>query len=149
MSAAGLIPVPPTRVREAGPGAVIVNQVRIQLIGLLYFLLYIIAYTLSFLAVHGYTLVTRGQSIGKLILGTQILDVNTKKIPAVGGMIIRRHVSIQMLPLVPCIGGLIAFYDAISIFFDPDHRMMHDHFADTVVVYYEKNRRNENSKEPD
>ena len=60
-----------------------------------------------FLVLQGYFLVTRGQSIGKMIVGTRIVD-EEGKIPSALKIVGLRHLAIMVINQVPYAGGLFS-----------------------------------------
>ncbi|MBN2527718.1 MAG: RDD family protein [Deltaproteobacteria bacterium] len=96
------------------------------------------AFLLSFLSivlVHGYLLQTRGQSIGKLIMGIQIVRVDGTRL-TLGPIVFRRYLPVQLSGMIPAFGPLLVIMDSIWIFRD-DFRCIHDHIAGTVVINYQ------------
>lgn len=87
---------------------------------------------LIFLALHGYLLETRGQTIGKLIVGTQIVD-RDGNIPKFMNLLILRYLVMGWIGIIPIIGGLLAITNILFIF-RKDRRCIHDHLAQTWVV---------------
>jgi uncharacterized RDD family membrane protein YckC len=85
--------------------------------------------------VNGYLLATRGQSVGKLMLGIQIVGMDGKLLP-LAKIVFVRFLPIQALSQIPVPGlqGLAALVDALMIF-RPDRRCLHDHLAGTRVIY--------------
>ncbi|MEZ6136061.1 MAG: RDD family protein [Pirellulaceae bacterium] len=80
-----------------------------------------------------YFLVTRSQSIGKIVMKTQIVDVNTGQ-PAdwVHSWLLRVLVN-GLIASIPCLGFIYALTDILFIFRE-DRRCLHDLLANTVVV---------------
>ncbi len=89
---------------------------------------------LSIIIIHGYFLYTRGQSIGKMLVGTQIVGLNGRLL-SLERIIFLRYMPLQIVAQIPVIGQIIAIFDAIMIF-NPDRRCLHDHIASTVVVQF-------------
>jgi uncharacterized RDD family membrane protein YckC len=86
-----------------------------------------------FLAVHGYLLATRGQTVGKMLLGIRIVRPDGSKASlgrvvglryGVGYAIAAMHISLLMIySLVDCL-----------MIFRSNRRCLHDLIADTIVV---------------
>lgn len=85
-----------------------------------------------FALVHGYLLKTRGQTIGKSLLGIKIvaLDGQLLDLPS---MILKRYAPITFANIIPFIGGFLPLVDVLFIF-RRDRRCVHDHIAGTKVV---------------
>lgn len=76
---------------------------------------------------------TRGQSIGKRILGVRIVKSADCEPPGfVSGILMRAFVP-GLVGSVPYIGGLFSLVDVLFIFAS-DHRCLHDMMAGTIVV---------------
>lgn len=81
---------------------------------------------------HGLFL-QNGQTIGKKILGMQIVGVDDTKPLPVGRVILRRHLVVGLLSMVPFVGRLVALADVLLIF-DANRRCLHDRIAGTRVI---------------
>lgn len=88
-----------------------------------------------FLLLHGYLLATKGQTIGKMAVGTQIVDAQTGKLIPLIPLFLKRNFSIQVLALIPIVGNFIALIDSLMIFRE-NRRCLHDDIAGTKVVVY-------------
>ncbi|RZI82123.1 MAG: RDD family protein [Rubrivivax sp.] len=85
-----------------------------------------------YVLVHGYLLSTRGQSIGKMLLGIRIVRADGSPLAfdrAVG----LRYVLPGVLQILPMLGMLFGLVDALMIFRE-SRRCLHDLIADTMVV---------------
>lgn len=85
-----------------------------------------------FLVLHGYLVATRGQTIGKLLLGTRMVRTNGS------AATFRRLVWLRYLPqwlvsMIPILGPFLVIVDPLFIF-RTDKRCIHDLIADTKVV---------------
>lgn len=89
-----------------------------------------------FLILHGYLLATKGQTIGKMAMGTQIVDAQTGALVPLLPLFLKRNISIQLLSLIPFVGNLIALIDALMIF-RASHKCLHDDIAGTKVIVYQ------------
>jgi uncharacterized RDD family membrane protein YckC len=87
---------------------------------------------LMFAAVHGYLLATRGQTVGKMLLGIRITrgDGSPASFVRLVGL---RFTASGVLSLVPIVGPLYGLADALMIF-RANRRTLHDLIADTIVV---------------
>lgn len=75
---------------------------------------------------------TRGQSIGKLLLGMRIVTLDGKQLD-VSKIILMREGLIQLLIHIPGIGNLLSLIDALLIF-RAEHNTLHDSIAGTRVI---------------
>ena len=85
-----------------------------------------------FMALHGYLLYTRGQTIGKTFVKTKIVDQNGN-IPSFEKLIVLRYLILGFVANIPIIGSLAALANALFIF-RKDRRCIHDHLAGTWVI---------------
>lgn len=85
-----------------------------------------------FLILHGYLLFTRGQTIGKFLLKTKIVDLEGN-LPFFPKLIILRYAVIWLLTMIPYIGWLIGF-GGVLLIFGKERRCLHDYIAGTRVV---------------
>ena len=84
-------------------------------------------------AINGYTLHTRGQSIGKLALGTRIVSEESRELVPLWHIVLRRYLPVSVATMVPLVGNLAAIADALFVF-RKDRRCVHDLVAGTVVI---------------
>lgn len=101
-----------------------------------------------YLAINGYLLINRGQTVGKMILSIQIVDFESNKlIPFVRVYVIR---YLWILPfsiltaLIPgqldeFLVGVLTLVDMLFIF-GAAQRCVHDYLAGSKVVVYHPNR---------
>lgn len=89
---------------------------------------------LSVLLLHGYLLHARGQSVGKAIVGIQIVGIDGKRV-SLGRIIFMRYFPVQLVSQIPTLGSLLTLVDVIWIF-RQDNRCLHDHIAQTMVIKY-------------
>ncbi|UTW46146.1 RDD family protein [bacterium SCSIO 12696] len=87
------------------------------------------------LTFNGYLLKNHGQSIGKKIVGIQIVDVDSNKVPSLTTTAGIRYILIQSSSLIPIIGSIFIWIDILFIF-RKDQRCVHDLVAKTKVVKY-------------
>lgn len=85
-----------------------------------------------YLAVHGYLLATRGQSIGKVLLKIRIVRVDGSPVPfpRLAGL---RYAVPGLFQMVPTIGMFFSLIDCALIFRE-SRRTLHDQIAGTIVV---------------
>lgn len=88
-----------------------------------------------FVAIHGYLLATRGQTVGKFVMETQIASDETgQKLPA-ANVIGLRYFIMMVLYNIPYLGGLISLANALFIFRE-SRKCIHDEIAKTIVIKY-------------
>jgi uncharacterized RDD family membrane protein YckC len=85
-----------------------------------------------FLALHGYLLATRGQTIGKYLLKIQIVSDEGQLVPFYK-LILARYVPVWIISQFPLIGPLFAIANALAIFRD-QRKCFHDDIAGTKVI---------------
>lgn len=85
-----------------------------------------------FVAVHGYLLATRGQTIGKLALGLRIVRTDGSR-ATFGRLIGLRYGVGNAVIAIPVVGGIYGLVDALLIFRNT-RKCLHDNIADTIVV---------------
>ncbi len=88
---------------------------------------------LVLLAVQLYLLVTRGQTLGKKLLGIRIVTFDTEENPGFVKVFLVRAFINGLIGAVPILGGIYSLVDALFIF-RSDHRCIHDLLAGTKVV---------------
>lgn len=85
-----------------------------------------------FLLVHGWLLATRGQTVGKKLLGIRIVRTDGSAAPF-GRAFGLRYALNGLIASVPLVGPVYAIVDALMIFRD-SRQCLHDQIADTIVV---------------
>jgi uncharacterized RDD family membrane protein YckC len=85
-----------------------------------------------FAAMHGYLLIKHGQTIGKRWVGTRIVNVADGRVPRLGALV-ARYATMQLMGLVPIVGGLLSTINVLFIF-RRDRRCLHDLAAGTMVI---------------
>ena len=86
-----------------------------------------------FLLLQGYLLATRGQSIGKVIVGIRIVSVANGKILSLPRLFLLRYVPFYIGGILPGVGPFVGLINVLFIF-RQDRRCLHDHVAGTKVV---------------
>ena len=89
-----------------------------------------------FLLLNGYLLATAGQTIGKRIVGTRIVNVSDERIPKFLTLVGARYGSTWLISLIPGVGNLYGLVDALFVFRN-DRRCVHDLIAGTKVINVE------------
>lgn len=85
-----------------------------------------------FLVLNGYLLLKRGQTIGKVIMKTRIVDLDGE-IPNFGRIFCLRYLLFGAATHIPILGSLVVLADALFIF-RKERRCLHDYVAGTKVV---------------
>jgi len=80
-----------------------------------------------------YLLATRSQTLGKFVMKTQIVDINTGKPAGLVNTLVLRLVVNGIIGAIPCIGLIYSIVD-ICFIFREDRRCIHDLIASTRVV---------------
>lgn len=107
-----------------------------------------------FLLLNGYLLASRGQTIGKMVTGIQIVDASAGTLLPFLRVYVYR--CLWMTPLVivtalipgpqdDMLVNLVSLVDAVLIF-GPARRCLHDHIAGSKVVRYVADRRHAASR---
>lgn len=87
---------------------------------------------LAFIAVHGYLLATRGQTVGKALLKIRIVrsDGSRASFARLAGL---RYLTTSVIAAIPVVGTFYGLADALFIF-RASRKCLHDNIADTIVV---------------
>lgn len=85
-----------------------------------------------FCVVQGYPLAQTGQTWGKKVMKTRIVDLDGAK-PSLATLLGKRYLPVQLVGAVPFIGNLLVLVDVLLIF-RSDRRCGHDLVAGTRVV---------------
>jgi uncharacterized RDD family membrane protein YckC len=85
-----------------------------------------------YLAINGYLLATRGQSVGKHICDIRITRQDGSH-PTLWDSFVKRYVSIVVIGQIPFLGYLLTLIDPLFIFGE-HRRCLHDRIAGTRVV---------------
>ena len=102
-------------------------------------LVQLIAAAITYLVLNGYLLATRGQSIGKWLLGIQIVDADTNELLSIRRIVMQRVIPVFLLPVpgivtgIPPIGILLVLIDIAPIFRE-EPRCVHDMLAGSKVI---------------
>lgn len=86
----------------------------------------------GFLAIQGYFLATRSQTIGKIAMKTKIVSDSGQPL-SFGELYLKRYLIIQLIAILPYVGGLIAIVDTLLIF-RSSRKCLHDDIAGTKVI---------------
>jgi uncharacterized RDD family membrane protein YckC len=99
----------------------------------------------AFLLMHGYLLVKHGQTVGKWLVGTRIVDAKTRELLPFTRVYIIRYLWLTPLALIVTfappglaalmsgIGGFINLLDSLLIF-GSQKCCLHDYLAGSIVV---------------
>lgn len=85
-----------------------------------------------FLVLQGFLLVTRGQTIAKMLLGLRIVRRDGSKVGAARMLGLRYGIGL-VVGVLPFIGFIYVLIDSLLIFRD-SRQCLHDQIADTIVV---------------
>ena len=86
----------------------------------------------AFAALHGYLLATRGQTIGKVIMRTRIVNEAGNLLPF-NDLFLKRYLIIMVISMIPYVGSLIVIVNALCVF-RGNRKCLHDDFAGTKVI---------------
>ena len=86
-----------------------------------------------FLLVNAYLLATSGQTVGKRLVGTRIVSVESNQILPLWKVVVARYLPVQVAGIVPIIGPILSLVDPLFIFRE-DRRCVHDLIAGTRVI---------------
>ena len=86
-----------------------------------------------YLVLNGYLLAKHGQTIGKRVVGTRIVSIDTNEILALWRVFFVRYVPQTLVAHLPLIGGFMLITSYLFIF-RKDKRCVHDLIAKTKVV---------------
>ena len=95
-------------------------------------LVVLVIMSLSFLVANGYLLATRGQTVGKLAVKTQIVSDNDELVP-LWKIFLIRYLAFWCIGMIPVAGRFLSIADATMIF-RSNHKCLHDELAGTKVV---------------
>lgn len=84
------------------------------------------------LVINGYLLATRGQTVGKLMLGLRIVRTDGSRAGLVRLLLVRYFAN-SLLFMVPLLGAIYFLADSLCIFRE-SRQCLHDNIADTIVV---------------
>ena len=87
---------------------------------------------IAFFGLNSYLLVTRGQTVGKTIVKTKIINKN-EETPDGVSIIGKRYVLPWIISYLPIVGQVFGLVNALFIF-RKDRRCLHDHLAGTYVI---------------
>ena len=86
----------------------------------------------SFIALHSYTLVKGGQTIGKYLLGVRIADLDGG-VPPLWRIAVLRYLPLHVVSFFGPLGGVVLAVDDLMIF-RSDRRCLHDLICGTRVL---------------
>jgi uncharacterized RDD family membrane protein YckC len=87
----------------------------------------------TWLAMNGYLLATRGQSVGKLLLGIQIVNLDDDEPATFKKVLLLRELPFRLCAILPDPASFLVLIDPLAIFFK-DRRCLHDYVAKTRVI---------------
>ena len=86
----------------------------------------------SFLVFNGYLLFHKGQTIGKLLVGTRIVDMQGN-LPGLCTLFGLRFLVLSLINQIPILGQVMGLVNALFIF-GKARRCLHDYIAGTQVI---------------
>ncbi len=86
----------------------------------------------AFLAIQGYFLATRSQTIGKIVVNTKIVSDSGQPL-SFGELYLKRYLIPQIASILPYVGGLIGLINVLAIF-RSNRKCVHDEIAGTKVI---------------
>ncbi|HIC35962.1 MAG TPA: RDD family protein [Gammaproteobacteria bacterium] len=92
-----------------------------------------IGFLVIFMAINSYLLVTKGQTLGKRMLGIRIVDAVSNGAATAVKLLGLRYVLVLLVMAIPMIGQALGLIDVLFIF-RSDRRCVHDLLAGTKVV---------------
>ena len=94
--------------------------------------LYASAGLVFFLLIHGYFLMTNGQTVGKKLVGIRITGLDDRLL-SMPQLVLKRVLPVMVVQVIPVVGQFLALIDVLFIF-RADRRCVHDLIAGTKVV---------------
>lgn len=85
-----------------------------------------------FVMLNGHLLSRRGQTIGKVVVRTRIVD-HAGSVPDLWPLLVKRYIVLQVASLIPYIGDMVFVLGSLLIF-GRSRRCLHDYIAGTRVV---------------
>lgn len=89
---------------------------------------------LGVLLVQAFLIITRGQSVGKIIMNTRIVDKTTRIKTGVMNSFVIRTLLINFAYQLPAIGIIVLLVDLGMMLFSEQRVSLHDRLAQTLVV---------------
>ena len=86
-----------------------------------------------FLAINGYFLATRGQTIGKLLVKTRIVADSDESLVPLVPLVLKRYLPIWIGSAIPLVGPFVGLVNALLIF-RGSVKCLHDDIAGTKVI---------------
>lgn len=86
-----------------------------------------------FVAVNGYLLAKRGQTVGKYVMNTQIRSEYNDQLLPLSELIGKRYVPLWIASVLPVVSMIYPIANALAIF-RSNHKCFHDDLAGTKVV---------------
>ena len=84
-----------------------------------------------FLLLNGYLLFKKGQTIGKVVVKTRIIDLSDN-VPSFGKLIVLRYLIFTLAAFIPIV-NIVGLVNALFIF-RKERRCLHDYMAGTRVI---------------
>ena len=106
-----------------------------QTVSVLEIALFGVAAYVIFMLINGYSLHARGQTLGKMIVGTQIASAETRDRLPLTRVALMRYLPMHVVSIIPLYALILWLIDTLFIF-RRDKRCVHDLIAGTVVIDY-------------
>jgi uncharacterized RDD family membrane protein YckC len=90
---------------------------------------------LIYCVVNSYTLHKRGQTLGKMMVATQIVSFQQHALLPLWKILLLRWLPISIISGIPVIGAVAGLINVLFIFTE-GNRCVHDHLAGTIVIDY-------------
>jgi uncharacterized RDD family membrane protein YckC len=100
-------------------------------------LVWSLGWIVLWIALNGTFLAKSAQTIGKKLMGLQIVMVKDGKPASFERLVFWRFVPVMLVSQIPYAGAVLSLVDSLFIF-RADRRCLHDHIAGTRVVALEK-----------
>lgn len=86
-----------------------------------------------YVAVNGYFLAHRGQSLGKMIVKTRIASEETGEVLPLERLILLRYLPLYAVSSILIVGSIVSLADSLAIF-RGNRKCLHDEIAGTKVI---------------
>lgn len=93
---------------------------------------FLVLFAALFIAINGYLLANRGQTVGKLLLKMKIVSDDGRLVP-LSSLLLKRYVWVWVMQMLPFVGSIGNIINAIAIFRE-NKKCIHDDIAKTKVI---------------
>ncbi len=91
-----------------------------------------VMFNVVYLGINGYFLATKGQTVGKMIVKTQIVGEDGALVPF-GQLYLKRYLALWLVSFIPYVGYVVGLVDALLVF-RGNRKCLHDEIAGTKVI---------------